>query len=157
MVFSLSLLAEVFATHGLKLFDVEELPTHGGSPRILACRTASANHATGPGLAGCGPTKRPPASIERRHMSRSFQGRVAPIKEGYSPSSRRQSGTARAWPPKAWADKQGSSSWRRSQEEGMVRYSVVERSQANAGFDYLRMALPAQRFRQAQPTALLTG
>ncbi|MBB2678379.1 UNVERIFIED_ORG: hypothetical protein GGI61_001939 [Rhizobium esperanzae] len=39
----------------------------------------------------------------------------------------------------------------------MVKYSVVERSQANAGFDYLRMELPAQRFRQAQPTALPTG
>jgi 2-polyprenyl-3-methyl-5-hydroxy-6-metoxy-1,4-benzoquinol methylase len=27
----------IFAKHGLKLFDVEELPTHGGSLRIFAC------------------------------------------------------------------------------------------------------------------------
>jgi hypothetical protein len=27
----------VFAGHGIKLFDVEELPTHGGSLRIYAC------------------------------------------------------------------------------------------------------------------------
>ncbi|WP_170964737.1 MULTISPECIES: GNAT family protein [Rhizobium] len=32
---------------------------------------------------------------------------------------------------------------RRTDEEGMVKYSVVDRSQANAGFDYLRMELPA--------------
>lgn len=28
---------KIFAKHGLKLFDVEELPTHGGSLRIFAC------------------------------------------------------------------------------------------------------------------------
>jgi SAM-dependent methyltransferase len=28
---------KIFAEHGLKLFDVEELPTHGGSLRIYAC------------------------------------------------------------------------------------------------------------------------
>ncbi|GAB2955461.1 class I SAM-dependent methyltransferase [Hymenobacter coalescens] len=30
----------VFAHHGLTLFDVQELPTHGGSLRIFACHTA---------------------------------------------------------------------------------------------------------------------
>ncbi len=29
--------ARVFAAHGLRLFDVEELPTHGGSLRIFGC------------------------------------------------------------------------------------------------------------------------
>ena len=28
---------QVFAAHGLKIFDVDELPTHGGSLRIYAC------------------------------------------------------------------------------------------------------------------------
>ncbi len=32
--FSLMTVEKVFATHGLTLFDVEELPTHGGSLRI---------------------------------------------------------------------------------------------------------------------------
>ncbi|MEW5729778.1 MAG: class I SAM-dependent methyltransferase [Pseudomonadota bacterium] len=47
----LSLLAveRVFAAHGLRVFDVEELPTHGGSLRILACHR-DAQHAEGPGL-----------------------------------------------------------------------------------------------------------
>ncbi|MCA8829541.1 class I SAM-dependent methyltransferase [Hymenobacter sp. BT728] len=35
---------QIFACHGLTLFDVEELPTHGGSLRIYARHTASAAH-----------------------------------------------------------------------------------------------------------------
>ncbi len=39
--FSLGVVAKVFAAHGLKLFDVEELPTHGGSLRVFACHLAN--------------------------------------------------------------------------------------------------------------------
>jgi len=35
--FSFTTATEVFAAHGLRLFDVEELPTHGGSLRIFGC------------------------------------------------------------------------------------------------------------------------
>jgi len=35
--FSFSTVRRVFAHHGLRLFDVEELPTHGGSLRIFGC------------------------------------------------------------------------------------------------------------------------
>ncbi len=35
--FSLHTTRAIFAAHGLKLFDVEELPTHGGSLRVYAC------------------------------------------------------------------------------------------------------------------------
>lgn len=35
--FSLITAERIFAAHGLRLFDVEELPTHGGSLRIYAC------------------------------------------------------------------------------------------------------------------------
>lgn len=35
--FSLLAVANVFKLHGLRIFDVEELPTHGGSLRIFAC------------------------------------------------------------------------------------------------------------------------
>lgn len=37
--FSLFTVEQVFAAHGLTLFDVEELPTHGGSLRIFARHT----------------------------------------------------------------------------------------------------------------------
>lgn len=36
----------VFAAHGLRLFDVEEIPTHGGSLRIYACHTDNKSLAT---------------------------------------------------------------------------------------------------------------
>ena len=38
--FSLLTVERIFAVHGLKLFDVDELPTHGGSLRIYACHEA---------------------------------------------------------------------------------------------------------------------
>ena len=49
----LSLLAveRILAAHGLKVFDVEELPTHGGSLRVLACRSECAAFPPGAGLA----------------------------------------------------------------------------------------------------------
>jgi hypothetical protein len=42
--FSLGTIVRIFRTHGLEVFDVEELPTHGGSLRVYA------QHAEGPRL-----------------------------------------------------------------------------------------------------------
>lgn len=39
---SLHATAKIFAAHGLKIYDVEELPTHGGSLRIYAARELDA-------------------------------------------------------------------------------------------------------------------
>jgi 2-polyprenyl-3-methyl-5-hydroxy-6-metoxy-1,4-benzoquinol methylase len=43
--FSLLVVERIFAAHGLRLFDVTELPTHGGSLRIFACHAESDAHA----------------------------------------------------------------------------------------------------------------
>ncbi len=40
--FSLISVSAAFARHGLRIFDVEELPTHGGSIRIFACHDGDA-------------------------------------------------------------------------------------------------------------------
>lgn len=46
--FSLISVEKIFAAHGLALFDVEEIPTHGGSIRIYArCSEDSSRPATG--------------------------------------------------------------------------------------------------------------
>lgn len=37
--FSYATAARIFEAHGLRLFDVEEIPTHGGSLRIYACHS----------------------------------------------------------------------------------------------------------------------
>ena len=39
--FSLHTAQQIFATHGLKIWDVEQLPTHGGSLRLWAAHTNS--------------------------------------------------------------------------------------------------------------------
>jgi len=44
---SLLTVERVFAAHGLRLFDVEELPTHGGSIRIFACHSGRGPTSTG--------------------------------------------------------------------------------------------------------------
>src|SRR5439155_14799333 len=39
--FSLLTARRVFAAHGLAVFDVDELPTHGGSLRVYACHAGA--------------------------------------------------------------------------------------------------------------------
>lgn len=46
--FSFSAVERIFAHHGLTLFDVEELPTHGGSLRIYARHAEAVEPAIGP-------------------------------------------------------------------------------------------------------------
>src|SRR5271156_3660565 len=45
--FSLITSEEIFAAHGLRIFDVEELSTHGGSLRIYGCHAEDASKPTG--------------------------------------------------------------------------------------------------------------
>ncbi len=45
--FSFLTVERIFAAHGLSLFDVDELPTHGGSLRIYACHEALARRNSG--------------------------------------------------------------------------------------------------------------
>lgn len=44
---SLTAVTRIFAANGLTVFDVEELPTHGGSLRLYACRSDSTAHKLG--------------------------------------------------------------------------------------------------------------
>lgn len=45
--FSFLAVEQVFARHGMRLFDVEEIPTHGGSLRIYACHDQDASKPIG--------------------------------------------------------------------------------------------------------------
>ena len=47
---SLSSVRRIFEANGLSVFDVEELPTHGGSLRVYAQRTDTAVHTVMPGV-----------------------------------------------------------------------------------------------------------
>ena len=48
--FSFLVVERIFASHGLTLFDVEEIPTHGGSLRIYGKHDSNSNYPTSPGL-----------------------------------------------------------------------------------------------------------
>jgi len=48
--FSLLTTAKIFEAHGLRVFDVEELASHGGSLRIFGCRTESGAHPVSPAV-----------------------------------------------------------------------------------------------------------
>jgi SAM-dependent methyltransferase len=49
--FSLLTVDRVFKAHGLRLFDVQELKTHGGSLRIFATQSQDVSHETTPSVA----------------------------------------------------------------------------------------------------------
>jgi hypothetical protein len=42
--FSMLTTVRILESHGLRVFDVEELPTHGGSLRVYACRDEAQSH-----------------------------------------------------------------------------------------------------------------
>ena len=49
---SFETVVQMFAAHGLTVFDVEELPTHGGSLRVFARHAGATGHAVSPSVAG---------------------------------------------------------------------------------------------------------
>jgi SAM-dependent methyltransferase len=49
--FSLLVVERIMTHHGLRPFDVQELPTHGGSLRVFACHSENARHSTLPSVA----------------------------------------------------------------------------------------------------------
>jgi hypothetical protein len=48
--FSLLAVSTIFRRHGLEIFDVQEIPTHGGSLRIFAKHAADTSHPTEPSV-----------------------------------------------------------------------------------------------------------
>ncbi|MGB8275127.1 MAG: class I SAM-dependent methyltransferase [Alphaproteobacteria bacterium] len=76
--FSLLAVERVFASHGLRLFDVEELPTHGGSLRIYACHKASSRE-TGVRLAAVRQAERE-AGLDKIETYRGFVEKVRATK-----------------------------------------------------------------------------
>jgi len=79
--FSLLTVEQVFAEHGLRLFDVEELPTHGGSLRIFACRAGSSRRTSGAGLTAVR-DQESRAGLDGDAIYAGFQERVAAVRDG---------------------------------------------------------------------------
>lgn len=79
----LSLLAveRIFLTHGLRVFDVEQLPTHGGSLRVMASLVSSNAH---PVTDNVEQIRRLEDDYGFREVKvyEEFQSRVSPIRDG---------------------------------------------------------------------------
>jgi SAM-dependent methyltransferase len=77
---SLATVRRLFAAHGLTVFDVEELPTHGGSLRLFA-RPAETGVEASPALARLDAEERA-AGLGRLDTYRRFAARVPDVKRG---------------------------------------------------------------------------
>ena len=71
---SLVALERIFAAQGLRVFDVEELPTHGGSLRVYSCLDG-ASHQAQPGLAAVR-AREAEAKLDRAEGYEGFEPKV---------------------------------------------------------------------------------
>lgn len=76
--FSLGTAERIFAAHGLRLFDVEEIWTHGGSLRLYLC-PEKADRATGPAVAAI-KAREAEAGLDRMHGFSRFAEQVRQAK-----------------------------------------------------------------------------
>jgi SAM-dependent methyltransferase len=76
--FSFLVSERIFGAHGIRLFDVEELPSHGGSLRIYGCHDASP-HTTTKAVV-CMREKERGAGVDRLEYYDSFKHRVVETK-----------------------------------------------------------------------------
>jgi len=77
--FSFTTVRRVFAAHGLTLFDVEELPTHGGSLRIFARHAGDEGRAVEPRVAAL-LAREQEAGLQRLDTYGDFAARVRVVK-----------------------------------------------------------------------------
>ncbi len=78
---SLVAVEKIFAATGLRAFDVEEIPTHGGSLRLFACRT-DASHPESARLAALR-AKEHDAGLDALGAYRGFAPRVEAVKHAF--------------------------------------------------------------------------
>ncbi|MCA3661449.1 MAG: methyltransferase domain-containing protein, partial [Methylobacterium sp.] len=77
---SLTAVHRIFAANGLSLFDVEEIPTHGGSLRVFARRTDTGKHAITPAVAAM-LAREEAAGMKRLEYYTPFQKQAERVKD----------------------------------------------------------------------------
>ena len=78
---SLTAVQRIFKANGLTVFDVQELPTHGGSLRVLAQRSDSGKHAMQDSVATVLNTESQ-AGLTRSGAYTEFQRKAEAVKDG---------------------------------------------------------------------------
>src|SRR6187200_2541569 len=79
--FSFTTVEKVFAAHGITLFDVEELPTHGGSLRIYGRHTESTERSAAASV-GALRDRELKQGFDRLETYQAFAQRMAEVKRG---------------------------------------------------------------------------
>jgi SAM-dependent methyltransferase len=77
--FSMLAVEKIFLAHGMRIFDIEELWTHGGSLRIYACHVGDATHPTEASVSGLVRRERG-AGLHRLETYADFADRVRSTK-----------------------------------------------------------------------------
>src|SRR5271167_2016 len=77
--FSMLAAEKIFLAHGMRIFDIEELWTHGGSLRIFACHSGDATHPTEASVSGLVRRERD-AGLHRIETYADFADRVRSTK-----------------------------------------------------------------------------
>jgi SAM-dependent methyltransferase len=80
--FSLLAAQRVFASHGLRVFDVEELPTHGGSLRVYVGHAGGRTQSVSPAVDKVLAAERV-AGLDRIESYAAFQGRAETAKRAF--------------------------------------------------------------------------
>lgn len=78
---SLTAVARIFAANGLTVFDVEEIPTHGGSLRVFAQRSDTGAHPIGPAVAAM-LAREEAAGMKQLGYYTDFQKKAEAVKDG---------------------------------------------------------------------------
>lgn len=78
---SLTAVARIFAANGLAVFDVEEIPTHGGSLRVFAQRSDTGTRPVSPAV-GAILAREEAAGMKRVDYYATFQQQAEAVKDG---------------------------------------------------------------------------
>ena len=73
--FSLLTTVRILEAHGLRVFDVEELSTHGGSLRVYACRAEDQTHRVEPTCQGTDRRRKKGRGWPQRRATRVLRSR----------------------------------------------------------------------------------
>jgi len=77
---SLTAVSKIFSANGLEIFDVEEIPTHGGSLRIFAQRSDSGRHVVSAQVAALAVREQNEGVAQPKYYS-GFQSRAEAVKD----------------------------------------------------------------------------
>ena len=138
---SLLTVQKIFAHHGLTIFDVEELPTHGGSLRIFGQHAENTTRQTTPRVEAVLAKERA-AGLDRLDAYRHFAEKVKRVKCDVLEFLITRAGKERRWPATAPRQRQHAPELLRNWPRALVFHSRSQPPQTKplpAGYPHTRL------------------